>query len=115
MLFGIEGVGMEMITNDLEKLVGKTIKEIKFFGYDEQLIIKTDDDLYVVFYAVAGYDGDAEVQINDRLDDSEQKNAGLISEEEYKRRIEVRKNECEASNDRSERARYEELKKKYGK
>jgi hypothetical protein len=106
---------MEIITNDLEKLAGKTIKEIKFFGYDEQLIIKTEDDLYVVFHAVSGYDGDSEVQINDSLDDSEQKNAGLITEEEHKRRIEVRKNECEASNDRSERARWEVLNKKYGK
>ena len=54
----------ENILYSFDKIIGKTIKDI-YDNYEGQCIISFTDETFIMFYAQAGYHGDADIEIMD--------------------------------------------------
>lgn len=93
-----------------DELIGKTIKSISEINCPGKLVVKFTDDTLVIFSSY----GDATVIFDAELDIDDQVEIGLMSQEEYDRRVQDEQTRAKQERESHERSEYERLHKKYG-
>ena len=110
-----EKAKMRLIT-DINEIVGKTVTKATFVDWDKYLAIVFDDDT-CIYVDKSSYDGCIEFYLQDNLcciGDKNQYAAGIITRDEYDRRLLEREEKKKLEQDIRNRKLYEELKKLYG-
>ena len=101
---------MRLISN-IKELEGKTIKRAVFVDYESMVILTFTDNSY------CGIDGNGDMYLTDseeNIDDDMFRDAGIITEKEYKKRKNAETKMDLEFREATDRATYERLKAKYG-
>ena len=104
----------ELMVGSFEGLIGKTISYVSFDTSEEKLLLRLTDGTACIFQAQREMEEVVKIDFLGYFDDSDYREVGIMSEEEYEENCEARRKSNAALKENADKKLYEELKKKFG-